>query len=150
MKIHLSFQTHDLDVAVAFYKNLLHCAPVKHYDDYAFFVTDDPGLELALNRSSGNVAVGSAHYGIAVHDADAVMTAIARLKDAGYPIDIEREETCCYAKQTKVWTSDPDGRRWEVYTVLEESEIRDGGVSDCCSSHSEQASCGESSTEPAA
>src|SRR6266567_1603143 len=28
---------------------------------------------------------------------------------------------CCYAVQDKVWVSDPDGARWEVYTVLEDS-----------------------------
>jgi len=39
--------------------------------------------------------------------------------------DVEREETCCYANQTKVWASDPEGRRWETYFVHEDTEERD-------------------------
>lgn len=27
--------------------------------------------------------------------------------------------TCCYAVQNKVWATDPDGNRWEVYVVLD-------------------------------
>jgi hypothetical protein len=57
-----------------------------------------------------------------------------RLKRAGLPVDIQREETCCYALQTKVWTTDPDGRRWEVYTVIEDTEERDECGDACCSS----------------
>jgi hypothetical protein len=32
--------------------------------------------------------------------------------------DVEDGVSCCYAVQDKVWVSDPDGARWEVYTVL--------------------------------
>jgi hypothetical protein len=35
----------------------------------------------------------------------------------------ERGTTCCYAKQDKFWVEGaPDGERWEIYTVLEDSE----------------------------
>jgi hypothetical protein len=30
----------------------------------------------------------------------------------------ERDTSCCYARQDKVWVADPAGNRWEVYTVL--------------------------------
>jgi hypothetical protein len=39
---------------------------------------------------------------------------------------------CCYAKQTKVWTSDPEGRRWETHVVHAESDARDGVETPCC------------------
>jgi catechol 2,3-dioxygenase-like lactoylglutathione lyase family enzyme len=128
MKTHLNLATSDLDEGVAFYSTLLGAAPVKRFDDYALFITEDPALELALDRDPGARVGESAHYGIAVDSARHVDEAIARLSDANYAIDIEREKTCCYAVQTKVWASDPDGRRWEVYTVHEEGE----GES-CCS-----------------
>jgi hypothetical protein len=35
---------------------------------------------------------------------------------------IEDETTCCYAKQNKVWATEPDGARWEWYRVIEDSE----------------------------
>ncbi len=73
-----------------------------------------------------------AHYGFAVDAPEAVDAAIARLQAAGYPVDIEREETCCYAVQTKVWATDPDGRRWETYHVLAETAARDAAAPACC------------------
>jgi catechol 2,3-dioxygenase-like lactoylglutathione lyase family enzyme len=119
MKTHLNFSTSDVDRSVGFYGTLLNAAPVKHYGKYALFVTEDPGLELALQADSSTEVREDAHYGL-VTDAHGVEDAIARLRTAGLPVDVRSEETCCYAVQTKVWTNDPDGRRWEVYTVHEE------------------------------
>ena len=133
MKTHMSFATSDIARSVDFYQTLLGAAPAKSFDDYALFVTDDPGLELALDRRARSAAGENEHYGLAVESVDEVERAIDRLTAAGHPIDVERDELCCYAKQTKVWASDPDGRRWEVYAVLEESDERDGSPSGCCS-----------------
>ena len=60
-----------------------------------------------------------------------VDAAIARLRAAGYPIDVETVETCCYAVQNKVWATDPDGRR-ETYYVSAEDEERDSPETTCC------------------
>jgi hypothetical protein len=65
---------------------------------------------------------------------------IARLEAAGYLTDVEREETCCYANQTKVWASDPEGRRWETYVVHEDTEARDDSDTTCCRAESTLAS----------
>jgi catechol 2,3-dioxygenase-like lactoylglutathione lyase family enzyme len=132
MKMHLNLATRDLDASVAFYRTLLVADPVKHYDDYALFLTEQPGLELALDLDPKTVVREGAHYGVVVEDAAAVDAAITRLKLAGYPIDIETGETCCYAVQNKVWASDPDGRRWETYYVIAESEERDNEATTCC------------------
>ena len=131
MKMHLNLATRDLDAGVDFYRTLLQIEPAKHYGDYALFIGDDPGLELALDLDTEAPTVTGAHYGIVVDTPDDVEAAIKRLEDAKYPVDIEREETCCYAVQTKVWATDPDGRRWEVYTVLEDVPERDD-ASACC------------------
>lgn len=131
MKTHINLATRDLEKSVSFYSTLLDARPFKSLGDYALFVTDDPGLELALDVSARARAGEAEHYGIAVESPAAVDSAIARLTAAGLPVDIERDEVCCYAKQTKVWTSDPEGRRWEVYAVLEETEQREDP--DCCS-----------------
>ena len=131
MKTHISLHTADLERSVAFYATLLDAAPAKHYDDYALFITEKPGLELALNRAHSVASPSDTHYGIAATSSDAVDAAIARLQAAGVPIDVEVEETCCYAKQNKVWASDPDGRRWETYAVLE--EVAETEATSCCS-----------------
>lgn len=133
MKTHLNLATRDLAKSVDFYRTLLNAEPAKSFDDYALFITDEPGLELALDRNPRAEPGHGAHYGVVVDSTEAVDAAIARLQAAGLPIDVEREETCCYATQTKVWAADPDGRRWEVYTVLEDTDTRDGGGETCCS-----------------
>jgi len=130
MKTHISLETSNLDESVRFYSTLLNATPLKRYNDYALFVASDPGLELALRMTSSRARENDAHYGIAVETNDAVDAAIRRIQNAGFPLDIETEETCCYAKQNKVWATDPDGRRWETYVVLEEVEPEAAGA--CC------------------
>lgn len=129
MKTHLNLRASDLEKSVAFYELLLAAKPAKHYADYALFLTEEPGLELALDRDPGVQVGESAHYGI-VRSTEDVDAAIARLQKAGLSLDIETEETCCYAKQSKAWATDPDGRRWEVYTVFEETQEREDAA--CC------------------
>ena len=143
MKTHLNLRTSDLEKSVAFYELLLDAKPAKHYDDYALFLTENPGLELALDRDPDVKLGESAHYGIVVESTDEVDEAILRLQSGGLALDIETEETCCYAKQNKAWATDPDGRRWEVYTVLEETQERDNEDTTCCKSaqNSDAACC---------
>jgi catechol 2,3-dioxygenase-like lactoylglutathione lyase family enzyme len=131
MKMHLNLATRDLDASVAFYRTLLVAEPTKHYANYALFVTEEPGLELALDHNSETEVHEGAHYGVVVEKPQDVDAAIARLRAAGYLIDVESEETCCYAVQNKVWATDPDGRRWETYFVVAESHERAGEETTC-------------------
>ncbi len=140
MKMHLNLATRDLDASVAFYRTLLLAEPTKRYADYALFLTEQPGLELALNLNPQTNAREGAHYGVVVEKPEEVDVVITRLRSAGYPIDVENEETCCYAVQNKVWATDPDGRRWETYYVLAESEERDNQDTTCCKTDAAQAS----------
>ncbi|HEY1975776.1 MAG TPA: ArsI/CadI family heavy metal resistance metalloenzyme [Candidatus Baltobacteraceae bacterium] len=141
MKTHLNLATKDLNKSVAFYSALLGAEPAKVLADYALFITDDPGLELALDVRTHVQTGTDSHYGVYVESADDVDTAIGRLEAAGLVSSIEREETCCYANQTKVWATDPEGRRWEVYTVHEETSDRDNAETTCCSSDAAEREC---------
>jgi catechol 2,3-dioxygenase-like lactoylglutathione lyase family enzyme len=141
MRAHLNFATTDLAKSVRFYSVLLDARPAKLLHDYALFVTDHPGLELALDLADGVTSGQDAHYGVSVDSLDGVESAIARLAAAGLVSSVEREETCCYANQTKVWATDADGRRWEVYTVHEESENRNSIDAACCTSGGVLPSC---------
>ena len=151
MKMHLNFATRDLEASVAFYRTLLLAEPVKHYGDYALFLTKQPGLELALDLDPQTNVQEGAHYGVVVEKPEEVDAAIASLQGAGYAVDIETEETCCYAVQNKVWATDPDGRRWETYYVLEETAERDNEATTCCTTENALAapssSCCSSSDE---
>jgi len=132
MKMHLNLATRDLDASVAFYRTLLRSEPAKHYPDYALFLTERPGLELALDLDASATVRESAHYGVVVEEPAEVVAAIERFQNAGYPVDVEMDETCCYAVQHKVWATDPDGRRWETYYVVAETEDRDLAAAPAC------------------
>ena len=132
MKMHLNLATRNLDASVAFYSTLLGSGPTKRLADYALFVTNDPALELALDADPAAEGARGVHFGIVVDAVDAVDAQLARLQAAGFRTDLERETTCCYASQSKVWASDPDGRRWETYVVHADSEERDDDETTCC------------------
>ncbi|MGB8151285.1 MAG: ArsI/CadI family heavy metal resistance metalloenzyme [Candidatus Cybelea sp.] len=132
MKTHLNLATTDLAKSVRFYSTLLDAQPAKLLNDYALFITERPGLELALDLRSSVSSASDVHYGICVDSIEEVELAAARLQHAGLAPSIEREETCCYANQSKVWAIDPVGRRWEIYTVHEDTEERDATDTSCC------------------
>lgn len=131
MKLHLNFDVRDLGRSIEFYRTLLNQQPVKRYDDYALFITENPGLELALDLAENPQVGTDAHFGIVVQSENDVRGAARRLTSAGFASDIEADQTCCYARQTKVWTTDPDGRRWETYVVHEDTAQRHGSEG-CC------------------
>lgn len=141
MKTHLSLATQNLNESVAFYSTLLNSKPAKHYDDYALFLTESPGLELALTLNPRARISSDAHYGLAVDTPDLVDSAIERLKGAGIAVDIETEEICCYAKQSKVWATDPDGRRWETYYVIAETDEGESEDMSCCRDTGNETTC---------
>jgi catechol 2,3-dioxygenase-like lactoylglutathione lyase family enzyme len=137
MRTHLNLAATDIDASVVFYSVLLDAKPVKVLSDYALFVTEHPSLELALDLRNHVATTQDAHYGVFVDTAQDVQRTINRLEGAGLVSSVERDETCCYANQTKVWAVDPDGRRWEVYTVHEDTDERDNAET-CCTTHGEE------------
>lgn len=126
---HLSLDVPDLDAAVAFYRELFGVAPAKEKPGYAKFELTDPPLALALQQ---NGRPGLSHLGIRVVDTATVAAASARLKEHGLAAFDERDTACCYARQDKVWVTDPAGNEWEVYTVLEDVEENDPAYQACC------------------
>jgi catechol 2,3-dioxygenase-like lactoylglutathione lyase family enzyme len=116
---HLSLSVPDLDAAVAFYGELFGVEPAKERPGYAKFELSDPPVALALQQA-GTPALS--HLGIRVESTAEVEAASGRLSKSGLVTLDERDTTCCYARQDKVWVSDPAGNRWEIYTVLEDVE----------------------------
>jgi catechol 2,3-dioxygenase-like lactoylglutathione lyase family enzyme len=128
---HLSLDVPDLDRATAFYEQLFGQAPAKRKPGYAKFELDDPPVALALQQA-GRPALS--HLGIRVGGPEQVEAAGIRLRQRGLVTLDERDSSCCYARQDKVWVTDPAGNRWEVYTVLgdiEEDDHQDADAA-CC------------------
>lgn len=126
---HLSLDVPDLERAVNFYRELLGVEPAKRKPGYAKFELADPPVALALNESGRS---GLNHLGIRVEETATVEAASSRLKEKGLATFDERDTTCCYARQDKVWVSDPAGNRWEIYTLVEDVEDEEHEHSACC------------------
>ncbi|MGD1808636.1 ArsI/CadI family heavy metal resistance metalloenzyme [Dapis sp. BLCC M126] len=118
LKTHIALRASNLEKSVEFYQALFGVAPVKYKSDYAKFDIANPPLNLTLNlvenvHSGGNLD----HLGIQVETSQEVTAAIERFKIGGLSIFEEHNTDCCYALQDKVWVTDPDGNRWEVFVV---------------------------------
>ena len=116
-RLQLALNVNDIDEAVSFYARLFGTEPAKRRPGYANFAITEPPLKLVLLENPGQGGTLN-HLGIEVADPGAVD---------------ERDTTCCHARQDKFWvTGAPGGERWEIYTVLEDSQTfwgKDGGQS---------------------
>lgn len=140
MNVHVALAVRDLDASINFYAALLETAPVKRKPGYAKFLAKDLGLNLTLNEHNEAVPESApAHFGIQLDATEEVTARAARMAAAGYPGEAEEQVTCCYAVQDKFWFADPDGRAWEVYTVLADAE--EAGTSKVMPAVSSGAAC---------
>ena len=121
-RVQLALNVDDLDESIAFYSKLFRADPAKVRPGYANFAIADPPLKLVLIENAGQGGSVN-HLGVEVPDTSVVDQEQIRLTQAGLISVDERGTTCCYAKQDKFWVEgSPDGERWEIYTVLSDSE----------------------------
>jgi catechol 2,3-dioxygenase-like lactoylglutathione lyase family enzyme len=120
-RVQLALNVDDLDEAIAFYSKLFDSEPAKVKPGYANFALAEPPLKLVLIENPGRGGTLN-HLGVEVESSEKVHEEIGRLSGEGLFTDEEIGATCCFAKQDKVWVSGPAGEKWEVYTVLADSE----------------------------
>lgn len=120
-RVQLALNVDDLDEAIIFYTRLFNTVPAKVRPGYANFAVADPPLKLVLMENPGHGGTLN-HLGVEVESSDAVHAEIARLTTEGMFTEEEIGTTCCFAMQDKVWVAGPAGEKWEVYTVLADSE----------------------------
>jgi len=120
-RIQLALNVDDIDAAIAFYSKLFHTAPAKVKPGYANFAVTDPPVKLVLVENPGRGGTIN-HLGVEVASSETVHAEISRLAGEGLITDEEINTTCCFATQDKVWVTGPAGERWEVYTVLSDSD----------------------------
>ncbi|WBP94304.1 ArsI/CadI family heavy metal resistance metalloenzyme [Mycolicibacterium neoaurum] len=141
----LALNVDDLDQAITFYSKLFNTSPAKVKPGYANFAVTEPPLKLVLIENPGHGGTIN-HLGVEVESSQAVHAEIARLTDEGMLTEEEIGTTCCFATQDKVWVTGPAGEKWEVYTVLADSDtfgtgtsapVTDGsGAGTCCTADS--------------
>ena len=121
MRLQLALNVKDLDEAIDFYSKMFGAEVNKRKPGYANFAIDEPPLKLVLFENP-EADERLNHLGVEVFEEADVRSATERLKAAGLADAVEDEQTCCYATQNKVWARDPQGMRWEIYQILEDSE----------------------------
>ena len=134
-RVQLALNVDNLDDSIAFYAKLFGSEPAKIRPGYANFAIAEPPLKLVLIENPGEGGSLN-HLGVEVPDIDTVDREQERISDSGLSSFTERGVTCCYARQDKFWVEGtPNGERWEVYTVLADSETfggADDGSCNCC------------------
>jgi catechol 2,3-dioxygenase-like lactoylglutathione lyase family enzyme len=120
-RVQLALNVDNLDESITFYSKLFGVAPAKVKPGYANFAVAEPPLKLVLLENPGKGGSIN-HLGVEVASSETVHAEIARLTGEGLFTDEEIGTTCCFATQDKVWVTGPAGEKWEVYTVLADSD----------------------------
>jgi catechol 2,3-dioxygenase-like lactoylglutathione lyase family enzyme len=121
-RVQLALNVDDLDEAVEFYSKLFGTEPAKLKDGYANFAIAEPPLKLVLLENPGNGGTLN-HLGVEVESSEKVHAEITRLAGESLVTEKQIGTTCCFATQDKVWVTGPGDERWEIYTVLADSEV---------------------------
>ena len=148
MRPHVSLDVRDVQRSVEFYQKVFGVKPQKQTTDYAKFDLAQPSLNFSLVSSTGRISSVD-HLGIEVESVEDIAGWKTRLQTEGILDRVEENTACCFARQDKLWFSDPDGNAWEVFTVHEQLPV-DGRLSNsgCCNPHRE--TIGKASCPPAA
>jgi predicted lactoylglutathione lyase len=132
MKTHISLNVSDIGQSIEFYRKMFAAEPFKVKPDYAKFDIADPPLNLTMNQSDFEKGGSISHLGLQVDSTEEVLEIGRRWAEAGLGTFDEMKTECCYALQDKIWVADPDGNRWEVFAVLENTEGMENAASVCC------------------
>ena len=122
-RVQLALNVTNMDEAIEFYSKLFATPPSKVRPGYANFAIAEPPLKLVLIEGHGEPGTLN-HLGVEVQSTDDVTAAQARLAADGLATATEDGVSCCFAVQDKVWVDGPDGEPWEIYTVLDDVEMR--------------------------
>jgi catechol 2,3-dioxygenase-like lactoylglutathione lyase family enzyme len=145
MRPHLSLDVRNVAQSVAFYQKVFGVSPQKQAADYAKFDLQSPAMNFSLVSSTGAISSVD-HLGIEVDTVEEIAEWKERLQREGILEKIENNVACCFARQDKLWFTDPDGNAWEVFTVHEQLAVT-GPLSQtgCCvpkhTGSAEAASC---------
>lgn len=121
MRPHISLDVGNVPASVKFYEKVFGVSPQKQTEDYAKFNLIAPALNLSL-VSTGEISRVN-HLGIEVESTAEITAWKQQLQEQGILEKVEEDIACCFARQDKLWFSDPDGNAWEVFAVYEHLEV---------------------------
>ncbi len=117
VKFHASLNVSDLARSVEFYTALLGMEPIKFYQDDAKFELTEPPLVLSLKPKRACAGGPLNHLGLRLVEVEQLQAVRERLRRVGARFGEQEDVKCCYARQTKLWITDPDETLWEVYVL---------------------------------
>ena len=120
-RVQLALNVSNLAEAIDFYSKMFNATPAKVREGYANFAITDPPLKLVLIETARESDVDYQHLnhlGVELETSSQVQDSIQRFEQLGLVDSVEKDTTCCFAVQDKVWMESPDGAPWEYYTVL--------------------------------
>lgn len=123
-RFQLALNVSNLAEAIEFYSKMFNATPAKVREGYANFAIADPPLKLVLIETPRDVMAEYQHLnhlGVELETTAQVESSIERFEQLGLVDSVEKDKTCCYAVQDKVWMQSPDGAPWEYYTVLSDA-----------------------------
>lgn len=122
MRPHISINVRDVSQSVDFYRRIFGASPQKETAGYAKFDLVRPPLNFSLLSGGPHISRVN-HLGIEVDSPAELAQWETRLREQGLLDSVERAADCCFAVQDKLWFTDPDGNRWEVFRVLEQLPV---------------------------
>ena len=137
MRVHVSFPVKNLEDSIRFYSRLFDSDPSKRKPDYANFRLNQPPIHLAMveSQKAANGATNDAsvqHFGIELPDMETLHDWRTRTTDQDMNAFEEAGAQCCYAEAEKIWLTDPDGHRWEIWVRTGEYDALKQPKSECC------------------
>lgn len=131
MRAHISLNVRDVSKSIEFYTKLFDTVPQKKTLTYAKFDLKNPPLNFSMQSGSQDLSRVS-HLGIEVKSPDELNRWRERLNQIGLIGRPEDQTDCCFARQDKVWFSDPDGNEWEIFYVYEQLPVLDSQEKKSC------------------
>jgi catechol 2,3-dioxygenase-like lactoylglutathione lyase family enzyme len=132
MRPHLSLDVRNVAASVEFYQKVFGVAPQKQTADYAKFDLAEPALNFSLVSSTEKVSRVN-HLGIEVESVEEIARWKQRLQEQSLLEKVEEDVACCFARQDKLWFTDPDGNPWEIVIVHEQLAVKDSlAQTGCC------------------
>ncbi len=133
MRLQLALNVRDIEESITYYSKLFDSKPHKRRAGYANFAIDNPPLKLVLFENPiADERIN--HLGVEISETENLRDITERLENSGISEKIENQATCCFATQNKVWSIEPQGLRWEWYTITDDKpkETNNSKSGVCC------------------
>ena len=134
-RVHVHLFVDDIAASTGFYNNLFTTEPSLTQDDYVRWELTDPPMNFAI---SNHGKPGIDHLGIQSEDTIELNQMVKQYNhndSTASLVDQPEETSCCYARSTKSWLSDPQGIQWELFSTQHNESTFHGqqAPSNCCS-----------------